>query len=300
MRRTEQLIQTAAKLGIRGPSPKGEYKVNCPFCLAATGSPDAKFKLQLSPSKGVYYCYKCGVGGRADLSWLGDLADVEDENKPPVDLGPPAGFVTLEEAKDAISARPYRRYLEKRNLLQQALYVGAGACLDAGADSRFQGRIIIPHAPDMTKVPKFSQSWRGFVARSIYDGVIPKYLYPTGMDRTNALWGGFLPSTDKLVLVEGVFDALAIYPHGVAAFGKNVTDAQLEIFCAWGGGGDKYVCLDGDAWEECAIIASRLVLRDATQVHWCKLPPTLDPGVLGMSIFDFVQGGEEIKTEGEI
>lgn len=298
MTRAEQTVRQAADRGMRGPSARGEYKTCCPFCEAATGKVDLKFKLQLNPGKGVYYCYKCGVGGRIDLSWLGA---VEAKAEKPIDaslLGPPEGFVPFSENKNSRAMQPYRDYMHRR-AQHSDVFAFTGAC----PSGRYAGRVIVPHLLNLSQEPIGAQSkfegidrayrWAGFAARTVYDGVEPKYLYPPGMNRRDHLWGGFLPSIrkdDPLFLVEGVFDAIALYPYAVASFGKEVTDPQLDLLVKWGVLGQKVVvCLDGDAWEDCVSVAMRLALRDVSSVRWCRLPPKTDPGMLGMKCAEYIQ-----------
>jgi hypothetical protein len=295
-------IRAASTLGVRGPSLRGEYQLCCPFCEAATGKPDLKFKLYLNPAKGVYYCQKCAVGGKIDLTWLAKVEAVEEAPVDPLKLGPPEGFTQLTHRSSSVKLQPYSDYLCRRGLLDAAINVGAGACLSG----RFAGRVIFPHAVFKEHCPQgcvpisdhlFGASmmgnyrWAGFSARAIYDGMEPKYLYPAGMPRGTTMWGGFLPHHNELWLVEGVIDALAIYPMGVAAFGKNVTEEQLDIFAKWAhnSSAKPVVCLDGDAWEDCIAIAMRLALRDVHKVHWARLPPKTDPGMLRMEVRKYVR-----------
>jgi hypothetical protein len=283
-------LRAAARRGLKGPSSRGEWRACCPFCEKAAGKIDVKFKLHMNPGKGVYSCFRCGAGGRADLAWLGELRNEPPPETPQELLGPPDGFERLRA--DTLSHRPFLRYLEKRGVLAEAGAVGVGCCLHG----RYAGRVIFPHTFNSTRwVGDTSMgsdaSWMGFVARSIYPEITPKYLYPAGMNRAGSLWGLHTPGLNAypLFLVEGVFDALSLYPNAVASFGKNVTDEQIDILLDLKGITRLVVCLDGDAWEEARILQMRLKLRDPERfVYWCRLPPGTDPCSLGGKVKKYI------------
>lgn len=273
---SDAIIRRAAKRGLRGPNSRGEYSVCCPFCEKTEGKVDTKFKLQLNPVKGLYNCYRCRHGGHVDLRWLEQPEAGPAPEKPKESLGPPEGFVKFAGNEGALSLRPYEDYLKKRGVYEQTARVDGGACLNG----KYAGRVVVP-------LRATGGSWAGFAARAIYSGMEPKYLYPAGMDRKSSLWGMNLPYSDDIWLVEGVFDALPLYPEGVAAFGKNVTEEQLDILATGMSYKRVIVCLDGDAWEEGQVIASRLNLRGKPAL-WAKLPPGEDPGTLGRKVKDYI------------
>lgn len=284
-RDVERIKASANAYGVRGPTHVGEYMLCCPFCPERRHKEDTKFKLNLRPQAGKkgkvfgpWYCYACAAKGGGDLSWLGP-GMVADPNAPkPGDWSePPEGFARLDTK--SIVLKPFIDYLDKRGVLEQAKAVGAGACIKG----KYGGRVVIPL--------KKAGVWVGFSARAIWPGIEPKYRYPAGMDRKGSLWGAdWVPHLkDKqapLYLVEGVFDALPLYPFGIASFGKNVTDEQLTMLV--GLGHPIIVALDGDAWVECRNVAARLALREA-DVQWARLPPGEDPGTLKFDLSKYVQ-----------
>lgn len=294
--------------GARGPSRTGEYQTCCPFCYERAGKPDVHYKLQLNPrayskkSKawgGWWWCHRCEAKGGGDLSWLGPAAhEPVDPNEIRECDQPPEGFTLLTEKSQTLAT--YVKYLHNRSVLPQALAVGAGAC----TKGRFAGRVVIP-------MTTRGGEWKGFSARLVSSGrrltpayAHPKYLYPKGMDRKGSLWGAdWVPRlkdrTHPLYLVEGVFDALPLYPYGLAAFGKNVTDEQLDLLAslvgadaaqevedALAGTRRVVVCLDGDAWRDAESVAHRLVMR-GVRATYCHLPPGSDPGMMGWRVRNF-------------
>jgi DNA primase len=117
----------------------------------------------------------------------------------------------------------------------------------------------------------------GFVARSWESEAAVPYLYPKGMQRAELLYASTtsyqLHKEAPIVLVEGVFDALAVFPNGVAVLGKP---SQWQVNKLIAENIPVAVCLDGDALDEGWSLA--LVLR----VHGVRagaiwLPPAKDP-----------------------
>lgn len=280
LRNASHVIAASARsYGVRGPGTTGNYTTCCPFCAVITGRPDVKFKLSFHPGKGVYHCYRCETAGRASFDWLGGVAKEgpSTEYRPTPSISKPDGFVRITDS--GVMVRPYRAYLEGRGMLGAAQNVGAGACLSG----RYAGRVVIPMLDDQG-------DWIGFTARAVFPGMTPKYLMPPGMDRKHLLWGKahLRPNdTEPVVLVEGVFDALPLYPVGVASFGKAVTDEQIDVLLSLNR--PIVICLDGDAWEESRALAARFWLRGREDTRWCKLPPGEDPGTLGHRVWEFIQ-----------
>lgn len=295
MRPTEKMLEgSLSSHGYRGPNARGEYGICCPFCLRVAGSGDFKWKLQYSPSKKVYYCYKCNTSGSANLLSLSEDAPTQPRVElPKADLGPPYGFEYFNQHKNSKLAGPYLNYMVKRGFdLARLVEVEAGYCVRG----RFSGRVVFPLRRLLRSIDDHQalRPWRGFSARTIYPGIEPKYLYPSGMDRKNELWGRDFGWTPKKILVEGVLDALALYPSGIAAFGKNVTDEQIVVLKQIHRlGCSIVVALDGDAWQEGQVLALRMALHGIRGVRWCKLPPKTDPGVLGLKVLDYQVGLDE-------
>jgi hypothetical protein len=282
----EKVRASAAARGVRGPTAEGNYGVCCPYCPEKVHREDDGHKLTVklagatregfvcTPEAAIWNCYRCGSRGVADFSWLLEVAAAPPAADagpgPPPDMGPPEGFATLDDRAPAALA-PYVEYLARRGVLAQARAAGAGAC----AVGTFRRRVVLP-------MRDATGTWTGFSARAV-DGREPKYLYPAGMDRRRSLWGleHLPPGGGPVWLVEGVFDALPLFPHALAAFGKNVTDDQLDALARLGR--PVVACLDGDAWEMAWAVAGRLQLR-GVRAAWCRLPPATDPGQLGWEV----------------
>jgi hypothetical protein len=81
-------------------------------------------------------------------------------------------------------------------------------------------------------------------------------------------------TADPLILVEGRFDALPLWPNATAFDGKP-SDGQVERLRQ--ARRPLVVALDGDAWIEGEMLAMRLELY-GVRAGWLRLPPTTDPG----------------------
>lgn len=265
----------------------GNLATCCPFCEERAGKVDTEYKLTfklqgetkdgkpLSPENAVYSCYRCGSKGYGDFSWL-EAPEVKVEEVIP-DLGPPEGFTLLKDCSRSVTMHNYVDHFLQRGVLEQAAKVGAGGC----ATGFYRGRVIVPYTDARDR-------WLGFAARTII-GQDRKYLYPRGMNRRDALWGvRYLPADKQPVLVvEGVFDALPLFPRAVATLGKSVTEQQLYAIAALKR--PIIPCLDGDAWEEAQQLGLRLKMAGAEVPAWAHLPPMEDPGTLGWRVLDHLE-----------
>lgn len=259
-------IKTAVSRALTGarPSLTGWWRANCPECLQRTGKPDVKQAMSINVRTGVFWCWKCKVKGRLDN------APETPEHAVAViakEMEPPEGYVTLasEEGRLSMSLEPARRYLETRVPRELWFEAGLGACITG----YYAGRVIIP------VFDEDDTTWVGWVGRTWYPSD-RAYIYPVGMDRGSVLYNGraLREETDKpLLVVEGGFDALHLWPDSAAVLGK-ASEAQMEALCTT----DRPVVwvLDGDAWMEGYACAARMRLAGRT-AGYVRLPPTLDP-----------------------
>lgn len=244
------------------PSSTGWWRVNCPLCIGRTGKPDRKQALAINPKVGAYTCWKCQASGRINVSGL-NLDDYAEAAPPPL-IEAPEGFMPL-AGDTSLTLAPARAYAAKRCPEELWSEVGIGAC----ASGYFAGRVVVPimAEDDIT--------WLGWVGRTWYPSD-RAYTYPRGMNRGEILYrGGVLQDiTDEpALIVEGVFDAIHLWPHGVAVLGK-ASEFQMEAMAA--ARRPVVVVMDGDAWREGMAMAMRLKLHGCHAGH-VRLPPTLDP-----------------------
>jgi hypothetical protein len=261
----------AAEACASAPAGSGQWgRVDCPFCILRTGKADHRQSFGFNHRTGWYHCFKCSVRGRLD-GWEPDV-----EERPAAELDaveaaahrPPEGYTPLWEGDGltALCAGDARRYLTKRGI-PRSIWKAAqiGACLDG----KYEGRIIVPVlAPD--------GSWLGWVGRAWTKALERAYTYPMGMKRREILYNSaaLLVSTDEPAFaVEGVFDALALWPDGVALLGKP---SEEQIFALAAASRPIAVTLDGDAWREGWALGMRLRL-EGQRAGSVKLEPRVDP-----------------------
>jgi hypothetical protein len=189
------------------------------------------------------------------------------EEKPKIEL--PEGFFALYEEPGLSSwfADGARDYLEDRGVpASTSRAAGVGVVL-AG---RHRGRVVVP-------IRDAAGGLAGWSARLFVGGDGPKYLYPSGMDRRVLLYNAAAlaaQTVDPVYVVEGVFDALPLWPDAVACLGQP-SSGQLGQLAA---SPRPLVCLlDGDAWRRSQALAGKLRVM-GRRVAWVRLPPKTDPG----------------------
>jgi hypothetical protein len=263
-----EIADLARNLGVRGNGQ--EYiRAKCPVCLSRTGKPDFKGSLSLQCRTGFFRCWKCSVRGRLDGY---DDVEIEpwetDEPSARPKIEKPEGYASLDASR---MARPYAAYMRERgvpDVMWAPLEIGY---VSARHRNKWQRRVIVPMLGS-------EGEWLGFLGRLIEAGSdFPKYLYPQSMVRREILFNAAAlsaPTSEPVILVEGVFDALRVWPDGVATLGKPSGD---HVRIVRGSTRPVCVCLDGDAWEEGEALSWRLRM-DGLQCGAVRLPPGLDPG----------------------
>lgn len=241
-------------------------RINCPCCEIRTGKPDRKSSMGVNTRTGKYSCFRCAV--RGDLESL-DFFEEMRRGEPALDADPtpelPESFVEL--STGALCVETARRYVKEKRGLSDNLIAEAriGAC----TTGRFAGRVVIP-------LFDLDDDLRWFIARSWGEDAERPYLYPRG-GRGDILYNEralFIDSPDPVIVVEGAFDALHLWPNAVAVLGKP-TPAHLEKLA--GCHRPVAFCLDGDAHDEAWAYMMQLKLRGKEDVGTVKFPPRADP-----------------------
>lgn len=218
-------------------------------------------------------CFRCGDAGLI-LDVPEDLetsrptvAGKREEGPRPID--PPPGFIPLYEGDglDSMFCYPALEYLRGRGLPDE---LGREARVGAVLEGRYRGRVVVPiFGLD-------NETWLGWSARAYFAGATRKYLYPEGMMRAELIYNhrALHVATDRPALVvEGVFDALALWPDGVAVLGKP-SPFQVEAFEV--AKRPIVTVLDGDAWREGHALARKLRFH-GQRAGSIRLPPGVDP-----------------------
>ena len=286
-----------AAISGRRPSRKGWVRANCPFCELSTGKADKKQCLGLRVDTGGWHCFRCGAAGYLHM---GEEELAEVANKRPAALTleeatraiePPDGFVPLFEDDD-FAGDFFRSYLtgtgrtedgeRKRELPEAvcraagigAVYSGCGSDCRAGDPPRrcircrIRGRVVVP-------ILDADGPWLGWSARAVFSSS-RKYLYPEDMARADILYNrrALSVETDKPALVvEGVFDALALWPDAVAVLGKP-SEPQKEMLRA--AARPVVTVMDGDAWREGRALSDWLRFH-GRRAGYVRMAPGVDP-----------------------
>jgi DNA primase len=200
---------------------------------------------------------------------MGAAHEVVPEAAPnPADLGPPESFLPLfeEPGRSALVTEDARAYLLARGLGPAKWgAAGIGAC----TSGLYAGRVVVP-------VLAPSGEWLGFVGRAWTKKADMPYRNARGMKRVDLLYNEATlgaASDDPVIVVEGVFDALHVWPDGVAVLGKPSAGQVAKLACCRR---PIAVVLDGDAWAEGEALSLKLRLS-GQRAGFVRLPPKIDP-----------------------
>lgn len=113
-----------------------------------------------------------------------------------------------------------------------------------------------------------------------------------------------LHHADKLVVYEGVFNALVTPDCGMATFGKKVTEDQVKMILRYSRLDDKpiYLFLDTDAWQEMITTANLIHAHNPAQlVYFVYTGLDDDPNDLGpVRTREFIANAFLANAEGEM
>ena len=220
-----------------------EIVIACPLCF------DENKKLYIQADTGAWICFRCDARGGLRTLLL-EVCEMSSNDAYPTEMAllagrkqvtglivskpPPASSVTLPKTFLEIAGSPQTNdqaaaaYLLSRGIDRGiAREVGIGFCLVG----YYKYRIIVP--------VRTQGALRTFVARSWLPAATKKVLMPAGSQAERALFGydGLdgvnLVNWTDLILVEGVFDALAMWKVGyretIATLGAHVTELQRNL-----------------------------------------------------------------------
>lgn len=266
----QNALAQAAYRSVRFITASGHARANCPFCVTRVGKEDKKQALAFGTNTGWYKCWRCGTKGKLGGEEFKGEAPPGPAERPKVKHGAPEGFFPL-AGDDSMVFEPARRYLATRGLGDQDVW--GAAHIGASVKGRAAYRVIVPVlSPD--------GEWWGWVGRTWLNkkAVDRPYLNASGM--TVGVEGHLynhaalmVPTEEPVLVMEGVFDALAYWPDAVAVLGKP-TDAQLLALQL----APRPVAfmLDGDSWREAESLAMLLRFK-GQHAGSVRLPPGLDP-----------------------
>jgi DNA primase len=269
-------VNDLLSLGIVVKQVRGEEVLAiCPFHDDHTPS------LSLNLRKGVFCCFACNESGKFSKLGLSrdefvtfdsfrDLLSGIDKSETPI-LKQLFSLPREFRKFDGNPQNPFYQYLMGRGITDDTIrHFKIGYC-DYGF---YRGRIIVPFPV-------------GFVARSIYNGIIGKnhkrYLFPLGLP-ISTFFFNYSPSTNMPILVEGVFDALRVYSLGftsvISPFSCKVSEEQIKLLCKYSSS-VIYIFFDGDEAGCAGAQMAEEKLRSIFKiVKIVKISDGCDPGNL--------------------
>ncbi len=229
----------------------------CPFCHHT--------RICFAVSRqGLFICYHChakgnGVGLLMRLLNLTRSQAIERltggaATYDPVEIAPkPVRSIILPDEFELLTlpvttgnAR-FWRYLAQRRLGYSTVLRYRAGFARTGP---YAGRVIIPVSYHGELV-----SW---IARDITNTAQSKVLTPAGGRQSQHLFNlDAVEAWDTCVIVEGVFDCMALGDGVVASFGKRLSDEQIALLLK-SGFKEVTVCWDADAYREAQDTALRL------------------------------------------
>jgi len=273
------MFKLISSLGNYRQTTTGEYNFCCPLCVRRVGQPDKNYHLYVNPTRylygirGWFYCHRCKAKGplhrllnNSDTSnhavseWSSFVLKLrgafkkEKEPKPSVSL--PKDYVEMIQGTQAYE------YLQKRAITDAQIEfykIGFGVKdirqLEKEDRPNYagSGRIIFPDYDD-------DGDCVYWVART-YKGHKVKYKNPAKSNARDKIFNLSKASRyQTCVIAEGVISAIACGYNGIATYGKEVTQQQIDMLVSVSF--DHYhIAHDGDARKESLHLAERLSCR---------------------------------------
>jgi len=284
----DYLILLGALENVLGKSQKrarDNYAFHCPFCN------HKKMKLEVklgtdSEGKNPWECWVCRTRGRTIKSLLYQLKLPKEQAHEVLkfvhkgdttfytqntSVALPEEFRSINDlSPTSIMGQKLRRYLNKRGISDlDILRYNIGFC-DKG---EYAGRIVIPSYDE-------NNNLNFFVARTYEDNWM-KYKNPEASKDIIA-FENQINWSKPIVLVEGVFDAMAVRRNAIPILGKSLPQALLKKIVS-AGSEDIYIALDGDAKKQ-ALSYSEQLLDMGKNVYLVELKDK-DPSDLGFAGF---------------
>ena len=284
----DYLILLGALENVLGKSQKrarDNYAFQCPFCK------HKKMKLEVklgtdSEGKNPWECWVCRTRGRTIKSLLYQLKLPKEQAHEVLkfvhkgdttfytqntSVALPEEFRSINDlSPTSIMGQKLRRYLNKRGISDlDILRYNIGFC-DKG---EYAGRIVIPSYDE-------NNNLNFFVARTYEDNWM-KYKNPEASKDIIA-FENQINWSKPIVLVEGVFDAMAVRRNAIPILGKSLPQALLKKIVS-AGSEDIYIALDGDAKKQ-ALSYSEQLLDMGKNVYLVELKDK-DPSDLGFAGF---------------
>lgn len=286
-------------LGKGSPRARDNYAFHCPFCNHR--KPKLEIKMATDEKGGnPWECWVCNTRGLTIKSLLKQLKVPRDtaveilnyvrkgekvyyEENTVVKL--PEEFQPLFLAsQQSVIANKLRKYLYARGLSDtDIIRYNIGYC----TKGEYEGRLIIPSYDENNQL-------NYFVGRT-YENSYIKYKNPPS-SRDVIIFENTINWNKPIVLVEGVFDAMAVRRNAIPILGKNIAPRLIKKILS-SNVEDIYIALDKDALKR-AISFSEKFLNMGKKVYLVELDDK-DPSEMGFETFTkHIQNAQELELSG--
>jgi len=291
-----ELVKLLEKVLMKSYQMKnGEHAFHCPFCN------HHKKKLQINTETQKWHCWVCNKGGykigillrkinapkniiSEVLKILGDYQGVskEKEEVTKYDVSLPQCYKPLWKPSEDPLYKNAIHYLKGRGIGPiDIVRYSIGFCSSNG----YSNRIIIPSYDADGKL-------NYFMARDMFPNSKFKYKNPP-MSKDTVGFEMFINWKEPIVLVEGIFDAIAIRNNAIPLFGK-FPSKTLVMRLAEKQVKKVYVALDEDAKQD-AIKLSKFLMDYGIKTYLLDMKDK-DPSELGFTKFwEIVQNTQQSK-----
>ncbi|MFA5759649.1 MAG: toprim domain-containing protein [Clostridia bacterium] len=255
------------KLIFKGISGGGkEARFQCPFCENKGFGVDRRGHLYVNLETGSFMCHRCNTRGRKEYleKFLGlpPSLDITPKEEPAFKEYSTSNILVNTTIQDAIPLSDVgRQYLIDRGLSNEQIEGYKFFELKS-----LTGRVCIPIIFDNDIV--------GFQCRS-YVHAEPKYLFQPRHIKIHDMlfqWDA-AKYYEKVYIVEGIFDAMAIGLNAVSIFGHYLSKKQMELLIN-SNIEQIYVVLDRDTERESITLSKRLsnYFTEAGYLQWKNIP----------------------------
>lgn len=275
---------------VLGPGSKksgSNYAFHCPFC----NHHKKKLEVQIyTNDKGdnPWACWVCNTRGKSIRSLLRQLkVDPEAQkqvlqhiskgealgSKVDIGLTLPKEFKALKDASTtSIEVNRIRRYLAARGIFdEEIIKYNIGYC----SSGPYSNRVILP-SYDENGLLNF------FVGRTVGQGSGQKYKNPS-VSKDITMFESMVNYQAPIILVEGIFDALAVKRNAIPILGKVPSHHLYHQLSKASSTKSIYIALDNDALDGALSIAEKLIGL-GKKVYLVELPGK-DPSELGFETF---------------
>lgn len=276
-------------LGKGKVTSKGNVAFVCPFCHSA------KKKLEVQTitnenGENHYHCWVCNASGKKISTLFKSLnvsrektselykilnshqkykySEIDSIHRDMTVLDLPHEYVPLYRKSDSIEYKNALFYLNsKRKVsLSEIVKYNIGYC----EDGEYAKKIIIPSYDEYGKL-------NYFVGRAYYDDVTFKHKNPN-VSKNCVGFELFINWSLPIVLVEGVFDAMAVRRNAIPLFGKTISE-DLRKKIILNKVSKLYIALDRDAQKQ-ALDHAEYFMNNGIEVYFVDLN-LKDPADIG-------------------